>query len=135
MEVQFITTLIVLGLLGFLDTAYLVWKGKKKKSLVCPIGQDCNQVLESKWNKIFFVKNDVLGLLFYIGIIVGAVLLLLEFNEKVKMVLIFASGIGVLFSGFLVFIQVKVIKNYCFYCLISAFISVLIFLNLLLLFI
>ena len=133
MDVQFITTLIVLGLLGFVDTIYLIWKSRGKKPLVCPIGDDCNKVLESKWSKIFFVKNDILGLLFYIGIIIGAVLLLLEFNEKIKMILIFASGIGVLFSGFLVFIQVKVIKNYCFYCLISAFINVLIFLNLLLL--
>jgi len=133
MEVQFITTLIVLGLLGIVDTVYLIWKGRIKEPLVCPIGQDCNKVLESKWNKIFFIKNDILGLLFYVGVIVGAVLLLLEFNEIIKTILIFASGIAVLFSSFLVFIQAKVIKNYCFYCLISAFINVLIFLNVLLL--
>jgi len=131
MEVQFITTLIVLGLLGIADTINLIWKSRIKTPLVCPIGQDCNKVLESKWNKIFFIRNDILGLLFYIGIIVGAILLLFEFNEIIKTILIFASGIGVLFSIFLVFIQAKVIKNYCFYCLISAFINVLIFLNLL----
>jgi len=133
MEIQFITTLIVLGLLGIVDTSYLIWKSREKKPLVCPIGQDCNKVLDSKWNKTFFIKNDILGLLFYVGIITGAFLLLFEFNEIIKTILTFASGIGVLFSGFLVFIQAKVIKNYCFYCLISAFINVLIFLNLLLL--
>ena len=133
MEVQFITTLIVLSLLGFVDAVYLVWKSRIKKPLVCPIGQDCNKVLESKWGKVFFIKNDILGLLFYVGVIIGSVLLLSEFSEKIKIVLILASGIAVLFSIFLVFIQAKVIKNYCFYCLISALINVLIFLNVLLL--
>ena len=133
MAVQFITTLLVLGLLGVIDTTYLIRKSREKKPLVCPIGEDCNKVLDSKWNKIFFVKNGILGLLFYVGIIVGAILLLLEFNETILKILTIGSGIGVLFSGFLVFIQTRVIKNYCFYCLISALINVLIFLNLLLL--
>ena len=133
MEIQFITTLIVLSLLGIVNTVYLIWKSKIKEPLVCPIGQDCNKVLDSKWNKIFFIKNDILGLLFYIGVIVGAILLLFDFDKIIKTILIFASGIAVLFSIFLVFIQAKVIKNYCFYCLISTFINVLIFLNLLLL--
>ena len=131
MEIQFVTTLIVLSLLGIVNTVYLIWKSRIKEPLVCPIGQDCNKVLDSKWNKIFFIKNDILGLLFYIGIIVGAILLLVEFNGTFLKILTIVSGIGVLFSGFLIFIQAKVIKNYCFYCLISAFINVLIFLNLL----
>ena len=131
MNVQFITTLIVLGLLGVADAIYLIFKSREKKQLVCPIGDDCSKVLDSTWNKIFFIKNDILGLLFYVGIIIGAILLLLEFNEKILTILTIGSGIGVFFSGFLVFIQAKIIKNYCFYCLISAFINVLIFLNLL----
>lgn len=131
MEIQFITTLIVLSLLGIVNTVYLIWKSRIKEPLVCPIGQDCNKVLNSKWNKIFFIKNDILGLLFYVGVIVGVVLLLFEFNGAILKILTIGSGIGVLFSGFLIFIQAKIIKNYCFYCLISAFINVLIFLNLL----
>ena len=133
MEVQFITTLIVLGLLGIIDTSYILWKSKKKQPLVCPIGDDCNVVLESRWNKIFFIRNDVLGLLFYIGVIVGAILLFFEMDGIVKTLLIFGSGIGVLFSLFLVFVQAKILKKYCFYCLVSSFLTLLIFLNVLLL--
>lgn len=132
-KVQFIVTLIVLGLLGIIDTSYLIWKSRKKQPLVCPIGDACNVVLESRWNKIFFIRNDILGLLFYVGVIVGAILLFFEMDGIVKTLLIFGSGIGVLFSILLVFVQAKVIKNYCFYCLISAFLTLLIFLNVLLL--
>ena len=133
MEVQFIVTLIVLGLLGIIDASYLIWKTRKKQPLVCPIGQDCNAVIESKWNKIFFIRNDILGVLFYIAVIIGAFLLFFEMDGIVKTLLIFGSGIGVLFSIFLIFVQAKIIKNYCFYCLISAFLNVLIFLNVVLL--
>ena len=80
MEVQFIVTLIVLGLLGIVDASYIIWKSRKKQPLVCPIGGDCNTVLNSKWNKIFFIRNDVLGLLFYISVIIGAFLLFFSIN-------------------------------------------------------
>lgn len=133
MGVQFIATLIVLGVLGAINTAYLIWKNRIKQPLVCPIGQDCNEVLNSKWNKIFFIRNDILGLLFYVSVITGAILLFFNMDGIVKTSLIFVSGFVVLFSGFLVFVQAKIIKNYCFYCLISAFINVLIFLNVILL--
>lgn len=133
MEVQFIATLIVLGLLGAIDTTYLIWKNRIKQPLMCPIGQDCNVVLNSKWNKFFFIRNDILGLLFYIGIIVGAILLFFEVDGIVKTLLMVGSGLGVLLSISLVFVQAKIIKNYCFYCLVSAFLTLLIFLNVLLL--
>ena len=41
---------------------------------------------------------------------------------------------ALLFSIFLVYLQKYVIKEYCFYCLISALVSLLIFLNVLMLF-
>jgi len=129
MEVQFIATLIVLGVLGAIDTAYLILKNRIEQPLMCPIGQDCDAVLNSKWNKTFFIKNDILGLLFYVSVIIGAILLFFDWGGIVKTLLIIGSGLGVLFSGFLVFVQAKIIKNYCFYCLVSALINVLIFVN------
>jgi len=133
MASQFISTLIVLGILGVVDTSYLIWKSRKKQPVVCPIGEKCNVVLNSKWNKIFFIRNDVLGLLFYISVIIGAFLLFFDMNGIIKTLLTFGSGLGVLLSVFLVFVQTRILKNYCFYCLISAFLNLLIFLNVLLL--
>ena len=131
-----IVTLIVLGILGFIDTGYLVWKQRdsEKKPLVCPIGEDCNVVVESKWNKIFFVRNDVLGMLFYILIIGTGIFLF--FNAEIlegifKTILMIVSGVAVLFSVILVYIQIKKIRSYCIYCLASALITLLIFLNVL----
>ncbi len=136
MAIQFIVSLIVLALLGIIDSAYLAWTHFMKKQLVCPI-DGCEVVVESKWNKIFFVRNEILGLMFYIAVLIGAILLFQGSSIKIlfsiKTWLLVLSTIGLLFSTFLVYVQAKIIKSYCFYCLISSLITLLIFLNLLML--
>src|SRR3989344_4026408 len=125
-----LATLILLGFLGLVDTGYLIWKVRKKQLLVCPIGENCNVVLESKWNKIFFVKNEVLGFLFYIFIIGIGIFLSINggfFGLINKTILMIITGASVLFSAVLVFIQTKFIKSFCIYCLASALITFLIF--------
>ena len=127
----FTTTFIALSVLGIINSGYLVYKHYKKKPLVCPLNHDCNVVTESKWSKIFFIRNDTLGLMFYILMFFS--MLLLTFNEnlipKLKFIILLATSFSLLFSIFLVLIQKYVIKDYCFYCLISAFLTLLIFLN------
>jgi len=125
-----LVSLIVLAVLGIIDSGYLTYKHfNKKKKLVCPIGEDCSKVIESKWGSIFGVKNEVLGLGFYLLVSIVGIILLFENIEIVKIGLVGLSGGSVLFSGFLVYVQVHFLKNYCFYCLVSAFLTVLIFVN------
>ncbi|MBS3086215.1 hypothetical protein J4422_00765 [Candidatus Pacearchaeota archaeon] len=84
---EFLATLIVLGILGMIDTGYLIWKQKKKQLLVCPIGQNCNVVLESRWNKVFFIKNEIIGFLFYVFIVGVGIFLFLNggFCKELKL--------------------------------------------------
>jgi len=132
---ELISLLIVLAFLGALDAGYLAWNSMKKKPLVCPINKDsCNIVIESKWSRIFYFKNEVFGLIFYIGVIVGAFLLFFNVGKIVKTILLIATGFSVLFSAFLIYLQARVIKEYCFYCLISSLLSLLIFLDVVLLY-
>ena len=128
MQPEFAVSLIVLAILGIFDSGYLIKKRVKKKSLICPINGSCKKVVESKWNAIFFIKNDVLGLFYYILILFLA-LYLFFISEKMLFLTQMISGASLLFSLVLVFIQAKIIKEYCFYCLISALINLLIFLN------
>lgn len=132
---EFLATLIVLGILGMIDTGYLIWKQKKKQLLVCPIGQNCNVVLESRWNKVFFIKNEIIGFLFYVFIVGVGIFLFLNggFLQGTKTALMAISGLSFVFSVFLVYIQIKKIKNFCIYCLASALITIFIFVNVLLL--
>jgi len=126
--VQLVVSIIVLALVGIINASYLVWSHYKEKPLVCPI-EGCNKVVDSKWSNFLGIRNDVLGILFYILVLIGAFLIFFDYD--VKTYLIIGTGLGLFFSIFLVFIQAKIIKSYCFYCLVSAFINLLVFLNVL----
>lgn len=123
--------------MGFINSTYLAWQHYRKKPLVCPMNHDCGVVTESKWSSILFVRNEILGLLFFIFLLAGGFIFIFStaILENLFFYLVLFSGLGVIFSIFLVFIQAHIIKDYCFYCLISAFLTLLIFLNSIIIFV
>ena len=126
---QLIASLAVLSIAGIADSTYLAWKHTRKQPLVCPLNHTCDVVTESSWSKILGIRNEFLGVLYYVFMLAGAFALFFYNFQRLPIILITASGSAFLFSIFLVYLQAKAIKNYCFYCLISAGINLLIFLN------
>ena len=130
---SFVATFIVLALAGAIDAGYLAYKHgvKKRKPLICPLNHDCSKVTESKWASVLGVRNEILGLIFYVAVFAGilASLYFPVYALYVYFWLTLFSGGAFLFSLFLVFIQISEIKDYCFYCVISAFINLMIFMN------
>ncbi len=133
----FLASFLALSTGGIITSGYLVWKHywtqvqKQKQPLVCPLNHDCSIVTESKWSHILYVRNEVLGLLFYIGMLVAGlgVAFLSDYAGLLRSTIHLSAASGALFSAALVFIQIKVIKDYCFYCLISAVITLLMWVN------
>lgn len=123
-------SLIILAIGGIWTSGYLIYKRNDLKTMVCPLGGHCEKVLTSKYNKIFFVKNDILGVLYYIFILIFAISIPFLSDKLITYELIISGG-ALLFSAYLVFVQAKVIHQYCFYCLVSALINFFIFLNIL----
>lgn len=119
---------IVLAALGAVNALYLL-RGHRKKSLICPLNHDCSVVTESKWSTFLGVRNEVLGIAYYFGVLVLYALFALRpaTLERFGMILPFMTGGGLLFSAALVGIQAFAIRDYCFYCLISAFIALVLF--------
>lgn len=129
--ISYIASFLVLCLVGAFNAGYLVWTHRKKKPLVCPLDHDCSTVTESKWSRIFFIRNDTLGLMFFLALLLGSlVAFFLPIRGSFLLWCIFlATSGGLLFSVFLIAVQVYVLKDYCFYCCISALITLLLFLN------
>lgn len=129
----FLASFLALSIGGIITSGYLVWKHyrKQQQPLVCPLNHDCSIVTESKWSHLFYVRNEVLGLLFYIGMLIAGLgmAFLSEYVGLLRLAIEISATAGVLFSVFLVFIQIKIIKDYCFYCLISTVINVLLLVN------
>ncbi len=51
------------------------------------------------------------------------------FGISLSFLILISAGIGLLFSTFLILIQLIKIKDYCFYCMVSALITLILFLN------
>lgn len=110
-----ILQVLLLGLTaaGAIQALYLLRKKMTKKIPVCIIGEECGKVLESKYNKLLGIPNEVLGLIFYI---VAALLVVLQWKTLLD-ITIFAGGF---FSLILIYLQWRIIKAWCFWCLMSA---------------
>ncbi len=130
---SFVATFMVLSLLGIATTLRLIWQHHRKKEqpLVCPLNHDCSVVTESRWSHIFYVRNEVLGLLFYLGMLAAGtgMAFIGDYAGLLRIIIKLSTAFGALFSLFLIFIQIKVIKDYCFYCLISALLTLLLAVN------
>lgn len=136
MSSVFTASFITLAIAGIADAGYLVWKhyGHKAEPLVCPLDHDCSKVTESKWSTIFWVRNEVLGLLFYISMLIAGLLVffipgLVLLSFPLALLIKLAAGGGLVFSLFLIWVQFYKIKDYCFYCMLSALITLLLFVN------
>ena len=136
MSTVFTASFITLAIAGIADAGYLVWKHYRHNAgpLVCPLDHDCSKVTESRWSTIFWVRNEVLGLLFYISILVAGVAVffmpnLVLLSLPLSLLIKVAAGAGLLFSLFLLWVQLYKIKDYCFYCMLSALINLLLFMN------
>jgi len=114
--------LFTLSAIGVAETVYLIRKRLASERPVCPIGGGCEIVLESKYNKTFGIHNDVLGLLFYLAASVVTACLVIGIEPMTLWETVFPIMIafGSLMSLYLTYLQWRVIKFWCFWCLMSA---------------
>jgi len=118
--------LLILAILGILISIYSIYierkhtKQKDYKAL-CDIRDNvsCSKSFNSKYAKIFFIPNSVIGLIFYIMIIV---LIYLNYPK----IIFYLSIISVLTSLYLAYISYFKLKNYCIVCNLSYIINILI---------
>lgn len=115
--------LFTLAAIGISETVYLIRKRIAQERPVCIIGQECHQVLESKYNKILGIPTDITGLVFYVVISLITAFLVIGLEpivwlDRLAKVLILG---GAFVSLYFIYLQWRVIKAWCLWCLISAF--------------
>ena len=124
--------LLVLALLGLVDSLYLLLKKLKNEKIVCFLGKDCDTVVKSAYGRLLGFPNEALGILFYLGV-VGAVILMAQgvevlFGFSILVFLRSAAVLAFLASLYLLYVQAFKLKMWCEYCIVSAAINTLILL-------
>lgn len=121
MKVRFL--LIIGSLIGLIDALYLTWEIISGNPALCIQGLgDCYLVNNSIYSEFFGIPVAVLGAGAYLLILV---VLFLEpknsFFESNSTFFVFAiTLVGTLFSAYLTYIGIAVLKKICPFCVISA---------------
>lgn len=113
---------LILSGIGAAETVYLIRKRRARKNPVCIVGRGCDVVLQSKYNKFWGIHNDVLGLLFFLFLILLSVLIItgtgpIRSWEIISQASLILAGA---LSAYLIYVQWKILNSWCFWCLMSA---------------
>lgn len=122
--------LIILGAIGFLLSFYIYIRKSAKKPLVCPLRSNCDKVVGSKYSEILGIPVEILGMVYYAFVVLSHVGLYLFPGIVDSFVMSFAillSFGAFCFSVYLICVQAFILREWCFWCMTSAFVSFLIF--------
>lgn len=117
-----------IGFIGFADSSFLALKHYLRLPVPCAIVRGCDIVTTSPYSMVGPIPLAVLGMVYYLSIIILAVLYI---DSKRALFLSFLArftAVGFVASLYLIFLQAVVLKAFCLYCLISATTSTLLFL-------
>ena len=119
-----------LALVGLFVAMYLLlYKLGYVGTLSCKIGS-CEKVNTSPYAMLFGVPVSLWGVLYYIALFTTALLSTTERfadDRRAALALVVLTGWGVLFSGYLTYLEAAVIHAWCQWCVISAILVVLMF--------
>ena|SRR3989344_5503126 len=123
-------TLTLLDIVGF-GVSFYIWNSKRHgKKLVCPLGSNCEAVVQSKFSSALGVPLEVFGMLYYASLfvlsVIGTSLIPLP-KEIIAEALIIVTGSAALVSLGLIAVQIFILKELCTWCITSSLISFAIF--------
>jgi uncharacterized membrane protein len=109
--------LVLLAAAGALISAYLTWSYLRGISPVCVgDGGGCETVQTSRYAEILGIPVASLGLLAYAGLLGSA----LVRHERAALFGLLVALIGTLFSAYLTYLEIFVIRAFCQWCVASA---------------
>ena len=122
--------LIVLSLIGFAVSFYIYYSKKSSKPMMCIIGENCDEVVKSKYGKTLGVENTIPGMAYYAMIFAFGLASIFNRNifkgSIIYYSIVSASIASVLFAIYLTMVQAFFLKKWCEYCIVSSISSMLI---------
>ena len=118
-----------LALIGFLDAAYLTASHFAGLGLACGPGGGCETVTTSRWATLGSVPIAAIGLGYYTMVNLIAWTPAASLSRDLVRALLVLTGAALAVSAFLFYLQAAVIEAWCRYCLISAGVTLLLFLS------
>lgn len=126
----FYAFIVSAAIAGFGVASYVFYTKRSGKQLVCPAGSDCNAVVTSKYSVFLGVPIEYLGMAYYATVGSAYALLIIASHllpAQTPLLLVLLSFGAFLFSLYLLVAQAFLLKQWCIWCLLSAVLSISIF--------
>lgn len=123
----FVIAALIIAVLGFADATYLTIEHYQGVIPPCSITGGCEKVLTSDFSSIAGIPVSLLGVVYYLLVSIGIFAYLDSKNGLILKYALMLPTAGILFSLWFVYLQALVLHAYCFYCLISASLSTILF--------
>lgn len=119
--------IFIFSLLGFAVSAFLLYEYSLSGPMVCPVGKGCDIVRSSPYASFFGIPVPVFGIIFYLTMAALSVIHSHDLPAKlVKKLQLLLALTGVGFGVYLTYLEAFIIKAFCFWCVLSFIISVII---------
>lgn len=111
------TLLAGLAVAGLLVSAYLTWSHLRGAAPLCVGGgSGCETVQASRYSEVLGIPVAALGLLGYAALLYASV----NKGERAALTGLFVALVGTLYSGYLTWLELFVIRAICQWCVVSA---------------
>ena len=114
------------AVIGFLDASYLTIEHYQNALPPCTL-EGCEKVLTSDLSVVFGVPLSLIGALFYITVIILAMINYTMKNKLFEKILLLIAAVGFCISIFLLMYQIFIVHAICQYCIVSLITSTTIF--------
>lgn len=115
---------------GFGVAFYIFRTRSAHKQLVCPVGSDCNAVVNSRYARFLGIHLEYYGMAYYSIIFLSYITLIFAphlFSNLMLTALGLLTAAAFFFSLYLLFVQAFLLRQWCIWCLLSAMLSTGIF--------
>lgn len=122
-----VLSLLVVALIGFVDSVYLTIKHFQGVIPPCSLTSGCEEVLTSVYSVILGIPVSLLGSIFYLLVLVGVFAYWESKNQNMLRWTLLLTIPAFIASLWFVYAQVFIIGSYCTYCLGSFLTSTILF--------
>lgn len=113
--------IIIFAIVGALLSGYIAKTKNKGTHLVCPLGQSCDTIINGRFSKFFGIRNEIIGLAYYLGItIFYGLSLFFNISSHIVFYVLLLTGFAFVFNLHLIVVQLIVLKKWCTTCLASS---------------
>lgn len=119
--------IFVFSIIGLAVSAFLTYEYLQPTPVVCPLtGNGCELVRKSEYSTFLGISIPYLGIIYYLLAAAISIYLSQSYKRIIDQFRFLSSVLAVGFGIYLTYLEAYVIKAYCFWCVSSFIVSIIV---------